>query len=296
MRELSGKRVLITGAAQGIGRELALAFARDGAHVILTDVRSDLLAEALSAVNTIGAHATSFPLDVTCEKEIYALRESINSELGPIDVLVNNAGLVFGGAFNQVPLAKHRQTYEVNLLGMVTMTYVFLPDMILRPEAHLVNIASASSYIGLPYGTSYASSKWGALGFSESIRAELADQGHRHVRVTSVCPSYVATGLFQGAKAPRTTKFMQPPELARQTLQAVKRDKVFLLSPKTVYLTPFFNGFLPVSLLDRIGRWFGVNKTMQQWRGRGPDEPAPRPVATASAQQPEREPVSTGER
>jgi short-subunit dehydrogenase len=283
MRQLRSKRVLITGAAQGIGRELALAFAREGAHVLLTDINADLLTEALAAVRATGAQVSAFPLDVTNEPAIRDLRERINRELGPIDVLVNNAGVVFGGAFTDVPLSRHRTTYEVNTLGMVAMTHAFLPDLIARPEAHLVNIASASAYIGLPYGSTYASSKWAALGFSESIRMELADQGHRHVHVTSVCPSYVATGLFAGAKPPRTTRFMETPELARQTVRAVQRNKVFLIRPRTVYLTPFFNGFLPVWLLDRVARWFGVNTSMLSWRGRTAPATAVQPPTSAPA-------------
>lgn len=290
MRQLKSKRVLITGAAQGIGRELALAFGREGALVVLTDIRADLLAEAKAAVQATGAEAHAYVLDVTDEEGIRAARQRILDELGPIDILVNNAGLVFGGSLTDVPLSQHRLTYEVNTLGLVAMTHIFLPDLISRPEAHLVTIASASAYIGLPYGSTYASSKWAALGFSESIRFELQDQGHRHVHVTTVCPSYVSTGLFAGAKAPRTTRFIEPPALARDTIWAVKHNRVFLIRPRTVYLTPFLNGFLPTWLLDRIARLFGVNSSMLFWRGRGPaSNPASRQI---NDQRPE--PVPSG--
>ena len=88
---------------------------------------------------------------------------------GPIDVLVNNAGLVFGGAFLDVPLERHLTTYRVNTLGLVAMTHAFLPDLMAGRDGHVVNVASASGFIGLPFGATYASSKWAVLGFSELL-------------------------------------------------------------------------------------------------------------------------------
>src|SRR5262249_61797405 len=122
-----------------------------------------------------------FPLDVTDEAQVTAVREAVHAEGGPIDVLVNNAGVVFGGPFLQVPAAKHRTTVAVNLNGLLTVTHAFLPDLIGRPEAHLVNVASATAFGPLPWGTSYAATKWAVLGFTESLREEFRLLGHRHV-------------------------------------------------------------------------------------------------------------------
>ena len=115
-------------------------------------------------------------------------RERINADGGPIEVLVNNAGTVFGGYFLDVPLDRHLTTLAVNLLGVVIVTHAFLPDLIDRPDAHLVNIASVAALRRRVRGSTYASSKWGVIGFSESIELELREQGNAHVHVTTVCP------------------------------------------------------------------------------------------------------------
>jgi len=282
MTALNGKRVLITGAAQGIGRATASALVRRGCDVVLTDLREDLLEAAVIELRGQAAKVsaprapvvTAYPLDVTDEAAILQLRDEIHRTLGPIDILVNNAGLVFGGSFLDVPLARHRTTYEVNTLGLVAMTHAFLPDLIARPAGHLVSIASASAYIGLPYGTTYASSKWAVLGFSDGIRLELEELGHRHVHVTTVCPSFVSTGLFAGATAIQQTTFLEADALAEQIVRAVERDQIYLMAPRLAYITPVMRGVLPTWLFDWVGRWFGVTTSMRHWRGRGQEAAA----------------------
>src|SRR5262245_54600408 len=210
MQTLVDKRVLITGAASGIGKALAARFAAERATLVLVDLNEPALAQTAAELAQRGARVRTHVLDVTDVSRITGLAEAVHAEGGPVDVLVNNAGLVFGGAFLDVPLERHLTTYRVNTLGLVAMTYAFLPDLIAGRDGHVVNVASASGYIGLPFGATYASSKWAVLGFSESLALELELAGHGHVHVTTICPSYVSTGLFDGAKAPRTTRLLTP--------------------------------------------------------------------------------------
>jgi short-subunit dehydrogenase len=181
---------------------------------------------------------------------------------------VNNAGVVFGGPFLDVPLEKHLATYRVNVLGLVSLTHAFLPDLLGRPDAHLVNVASASGFIGLPHGATYASSKWAVIGFSESLRLELELQGHRHVHVTTVCPSYVATGLFEGARAPLTTRLLTAERLADKVVSAMLRDAIWVRVPWLVKVTPMLKGVLPTRMFYSVAGVLGVNTSMTAWKGR----------------------------
>ncbi len=153
------------------------------------------------------------------------------------------------------------------------MTHAFLDDLVARPEAHLVHIASASGFIGLPYGSTYASSKWAVIGFGESIRAELKLQGHEHVHHTIVCPSYIGTGMFEGAEAPKATHILEPSELADKVVQAVERNKIHVLEPFMVKLTPLLRDLLPTGLYDKVSHLFGADTSMAHWTGHG-EEPA----------------------
>ena len=287
MSKLEGKRVLITGGAQGIGYEMAIKFAGRGAEIVLADINAGKLTEAKATLEAQGATVSGFQVDVTNPASIAALRAQIAAEVGAIDILVNNAGVVFGGPFTQTPLDQHFKTYEVNVLGLVAMTHAFLDDLVARPEAHLVHIASASGLIGLPFGSTYASSKWAVIGFAESIRAELNLRGHKHVHHTIVCPSYIGTGMFDGAEAPKATNILEPDYLAEKVVQAVEHNTLHVLEPFMVKLTPIIKALLPTGLYDKISHLFGADTSMAHWTGReetaepGAEAPAPSDQAEA---------------
>lgn len=264
MTRVEGKRVLVTGAAQGIGKAVACELARAGAELVLTDLQSSKLDEV---ADEIGGRSSRYVLDVTDPDAIAGVRKRVIEDGGPIDVLINNAGVVTGGAFLDVPLDDHAKTYEVNTFGVVAMTHAFLGDLIGRPQSHLVNVASAAAYIGLPWGSVYASSKWAALGFSESIRLELAELGHRHVQVSSICPSFVDTGMFDGVSTPSGTRSLSSEQLGRLILRAIVGNVRCVRTPFLIKISPFLQGVLPGPIFDRVARGFGVYRSMKSWKG-----------------------------
>jgi short-subunit dehydrogenase len=268
VQTLRGKRALITGGASGIGKSIATRFAAEGAELLLVDLNEAQLAATAAELRGKGARVATYALDLTNSSRLLGLREEIHKQGGPIDVLVNNAGVVFGGTFLDVPLERHMTTYRVNTEALVAMTHAFLPDLIGRPDGHVVNIASASSFIGLPFGATYASSKWAVLGFSESLLLELEHLGHRHVHVTAVCPSYVATGLFDGARAPLMTSLMTADRDADLTTGGVLKNRPYVRSPWLVKVTPLLKAMAPFGVFYRIAGWLGVNTSMIKWRGR----------------------------
>jgi len=271
MKNLNQKRVLITGSGQGLGLIMAQILASEGAEIIIADIDQQRIDKAVEQIR-VGRHqAFGYQMDVTDPKSVQRARNQIHAERGPIDILINNAGVVKGGLFLDVPLEDHQMTFQVNTWGPVNVTHCFLPDLISRPEGQLVNIASAAGLIALPWGTTYASSKWASLGFSESIREELRLTGADHVKVTSVCPSYIQTGMFSGVKAPLFLPVLKPNKVARMVLKAIKREKEMVMAPWLVSLLPLGKGTMHRAVFRKMCEWLGVTYSMKSWLGHGPD-------------------------
>ncbi|RMG44713.1 MAG: SDR family NAD(P)-dependent oxidoreductase [Acidobacteria bacterium] len=273
MREIAAKRALITGGARGLGLEIGIQLAGRHAEVILVDRDADALGDAVEMVAAAGAPAHGYPADVTDAEAVRDLSQRIAREVGPIDLLVNNAGIVHGGPFLEVPLERHLATFRVNIEGVVIVTHAFLPMLLERPEAHIVQIASASGFLGLPYGTTYAASKWAAVGFAESLRAELRETRRDHVRVTIVCPSYIGTGMFEGVRPPALTRMLEPEEVARRVVEAVLHDRPWVLEPWLVKITPALFGLLPTRVWDALSSALGASASMTGWKGHGTGDP-----------------------
>jgi short-subunit dehydrogenase len=204
------------------------------------------------------------------------VRGQLHDDHGPIDVLVNNAGIVHGGRFLEVTLDRHLKTYEINTHGVVIVTHAFLPDLIAQKEGHLVIIGSAAGMLPLSYASTYASSKSAVYGFAESIREELRVTGHKHVGVTAVCPSYLSTGLFNGVKPPKFTSMLTPERLSGIVLKSVRGNRELVLAPWIVNLIPLGNALLPRAISRWLLDWLGVTVGMSSWNGhtgRAQEEP-----------------------
>lgn len=269
MSRLKMKRVLITGAARGLGRAMAEEFAARGAEPVLTDILGEELDKTVGELRERGVRCRGYRLDVTSPENVLEVRREVHQDLGKIDILVNNAGVVFGGPLLEVPIARHLLTYRVNVEGPMLLTHAFLPDLIDAPHGQAVYIASASGFVGLPNGATYASSKWAVIGFAESVRAEMKHLGHKNVSVTTVCPTYINTGMFEGAAPPKTTSLLDPHQIAAKVVDAVEHRKVWVLEPWIVKLTPFLKHGLPTPISDFLSEAFGANQSMDHWKGHG---------------------------
>ncbi len=267
MTQLRDKRVLITGAGHGLGRELAKTFGKAGSEIIVTDRELDRVSETVSLLNKSDVLAFGYAMDVTDSANVLDVHERIHAEHGPIDLLVNNAGIVSGGTFEHVSLERHKAIYDVNAFGPVIVTHTFLSELIARPESHIINIASASALLPLPFAATYAASKWAVLGFSESLLEELKLTGHDHVRVTSVCPGYISTGMFNGVKTPFLMPMLTPQMLAERIVRAIEANGEMLLTPWQVKLLPLIKAMLPRCIQRWLGQRLGVLDSMQTWCG-----------------------------
>jgi NAD(P)-dependent dehydrogenase (short-subunit alcohol dehydrogenase family) len=200
--DLKNKKILITGAASGIGRAAALAFARRGAHIIATDINSDALKHVCHDVEALGGSCMTYALDVSSESAMQALAEHVHSTLGPLDVLINNAGIGYLGQFLKSDLAHWQRVMNINLMGVVHGCYHFIPQMVAAGgPRQVLNVASAAGIYPSPTMAAYAASKHAVFGFSEVLKMELADTS---VGVTTVCPGVINTPITSapGAVSP----------------------------------------------------------------------------------------------
>ncbi len=278
---LAERRVLITGAGHGLGRALAGAFAEAGARIIVTDHDPSGVEATTRWLCGRGDVAIGLTMDVTCQRSIRRARQEVLSRIGAIDILINNAGTVHGGRFCDVSLDRHLMTLQVNTIGPIQVTHAFLPDLITSKSPHLVNILSAAALTSLPGATTYAASKWAMLGFTDSLRAELQRDGHGHVGVTSVCPSFISTGLFTGSRPPRFTRILTPAAVARHIVHAVHSKRQLLVLPRIIRAIPLARALLPRRLTSHLADWLGISSCMSDWQGHGP--PVDRPEVSNPA-------------
>lgn len=197
MKEFSGKVVVVTGAASGIGRETALTFARRGARLVICDINGDGLRAVGEELEAIGAEFFAEVVDVSQAWQVEELCDTTYKRMGRVDVLCNNAGIGVGGAFEDLTLDDWQSVIGVNLWGIIHGCYFFYPRMIDQGGGgHIVNTASAAALAPLPVLTAYTSAKCGVLGLSESLRGEAARHG---IGVTTVCPGLTSTNIVKTA-------------------------------------------------------------------------------------------------
>ena len=269
MTRIAGSTALVTGGASGMGKLLGDKLAAAGARVVLWDVNRQNLDGAVSALHARGhTDARGYACDVGDVHAVNDTASKVRNEVGPIDILVNNAGVVSGSNFLELTPEKIERTFRVNTLSLFWTTRAFLPDMIRRRRGHLVNVASASGFIGVSKLSDYAASKWAAIGFDESLRVELRKLAPE-VKTTVVCPYFVNTGMFHGVR----TRFsfllpiLEPEAVVRKVVRAIERDKARVIMPPLVRLVPAMR-LLPVPAMDAIAETLGVNVSMDDFVGR----------------------------
>lgn len=191
---LADKIVLITGASSGIGEATARMLAADGAHVVLAARRLDRLQAISDEITSGGGKVTVFEADVSDEAACRKLVEDAERECGPVDVLVNNAGVMLLGPVKDAPTEEWRTMVEVNLLGLLYMTHAILPSFYSRKRGHIVNVSSVAGRTATAGSAVYNATKWGVNAFTEALRHELV-QDKSGVRTTLIEPGAVVTEL-----------------------------------------------------------------------------------------------------
>lgn len=267
MSQVRDATVLITGGAAGIGKIMGRICLEKGARkLIIWDINQALLDETVRAFRDAGYQAEGYAVDITNTAVVQKTARECLDQHGPVDILINNAGIVVGKFFTEHSHADIDRTMQVNTQAMMHITLEFLPAMVSRKHGHIVNISSAAGMAANPQMSIYVASKWAVLGWSETLRLELESR-HEGLHVTTVTPFYISTGMFSGVRSP-IVPIVRPESAAAQIIRAVEKNRIYCRMPWIVYAMPFFKGILPQRWYDAlIGKWFGIYRSMSEFRG-----------------------------
>jgi len=266
LRSLHGRTALVTGAASGIGRETALAFARLGADLVLCDIDAQGLAATADAIRGLGRSVQSERVDVSSEAEMRAFADSVHTRIEAVDILMNNAGVAIGGPFLATSLADWDWIVGINLRGVVHGCHFFVPAMVQRKRGgHVINVSSAAGYSASSVLAAYNATKFAVLGLSEALWDELRPHG---IGVTAVCPGIIDTPITRSARLvgemnrPEMREAMVeryrrrgygPDRVARKILAAVQHDRLVAPISPEAWLLYYLKRFAP-GLLRSLGR------------------------------------------
>jgi short-subunit dehydrogenase len=272
--ELRGSIGILTGASRGLGVYIAEALTRKGVALALAARSEQELKETQTRVERLGGRAIIVPTDVGKMKDLETLVSTTTAELGPVDLLVNNAGIERYSNYEELDVDVIERTLRINLWAPEVLSRLVLPDMVQRRRGHIVNVASVGGKTAVPYNAVYSSSKHGLVGFSWSLREEMRSHG---VGVSVVCPGFVSdSGMFhhwsQGEKPPSVSRMVTPEKVADSVVKAIEGDKAEIIVArgltKIVDITHAISPAFTTAVARRTGAYSFLRKaTKGDFRG-----------------------------
>lgn len=248
LRSLTGRTVAITGGARGIGRATAAALLAQGARVAIGDIESELAEQAAAE---LGSGTLGLALDVTSRESFARFLDQAEERLGPLDVLINNAGIMPIGAFAQESDATADRMIDINLRGLIYGSKLALERMVPRRSGHIVQIASAAGKMGFAGGATYCATKHAVVGLSEALRAEYRDAG---IDISVVMPVVVNTELGSGLPETRAFKAVEPEDVANAIVEALQTGRFEVYVPKSMAGLVRFGTLMPRRFMEFVGR------------------------------------------
>jgi len=267
MEQLRGRTALVTGASGGIGRQIARQLAAEGMSLVVSGRREDALAEVVAELRERGVRAESVPADLGDLGQVDPLIERSEAALGPIDLLVNNAGVETVGAFTEHSREQLTGMVDVNLTAPMLLTHRVVPGMLERGRGHVVFISSLAGKVGPAYNEPYAATKAGLIGLTQSLRAEYAKAP---VGFSVICPGFVGgDGMYQrmvdqGVKSNRLLGETTLEKVADGVVDAVRRDRPELIESGSPIRPLLAVGQLAPRLSERLIGRFGVTEIFRR--------------------------------
>jgi NAD(P)-dependent dehydrogenase (short-subunit alcohol dehydrogenase family) len=255
-RSLAGEVVAITGAARGIGRATAAALVAQGARVAIGDIDAEL---ARRAASELGGETIGLPLDVTDRASFAAFLDEVEARLGPLDVLVNNAGIMPIGPFVEEPDQAARRMVDINVHGVILGSKLALERFGPRRRGHLVNIASAAGKAGVAHGATYCATKHAVVGLTEALSQEYHGTG---IQFSVVMPIGVNTELYSGLPKLRGFKTAEPADVGNAIVEALQKGIFDVYVPKRLAATVRLTALMPRRAAEAIGRLFESDEAL----------------------------------
>ena len=260
-RSLAGQVVAVTGGARGIGRATAAALIARGARVAIGDIEAQLAQQTAEA---LGSGTVGLPLDVTNRESFAGFLGEVESRLGPLDVMINNAGIMPIGPFLEETDSTARRLVDINIHGVIFGSKLALERFTPRGRGHLVNIASIAGKAGSPHLATYCATKHAVVGLTEALRLELAGSG---IDVTVVMPVGVNTELYSGLQPLRGMKTPEPEEVADAIVEALQTGRYEVYVPKRMNAVIRSGALMPRRALDVVNKALGGDTITRADRG-----------------------------
>ena len=232
-KSVAGQIVLITGAGHGLGREMAILFGRLNAVLVLWDINKDGVEKTAREVRSLGSQAHAYHVDVSDFHKVTVSAERVRNEVGEVDILINNAGTCKVLPFTDITASEIRKTINVNLMSHFWTIKSFLPQMIHQGKGHIVAISSNLAIVGKSHFTDYSAAKFGVNGLMQALEAELYETKQRGIRMTTICPAAIDTGLVKSIETrfPRIFPLLETATAARLIVDAILRNQHLLIIP-----------------------------------------------------------------
>ena len=260
--------VLITGGASGIGKIMGRMALEKGANCfIIWDINAAGIEATCKELSSYG-NVKGFVVNVADNDVVTQIYRKTVQECGDIDILINCAGVITSNkTFDQQTPEEIVRTININTIAPMFVARAVLPDMLRRNTGHLCTIASAGGMLSNPKMSVYTASKWGAIGWSDSVRIELQEMKSK-VRMTTVAPYYIKTGMFDGVKS-TIFPILEPEYVAKKVIRAIERNKTFKGIPFGFHFIRFWQTILPTRVFDFFfGKVFGLYHAMDNFTGR----------------------------
>jgi short-subunit dehydrogenase len=266
MKDLKGRTALVTGASGGLGTHIARRLAREGMNVAVSGRREDALAVVATELEGLGVKSVAVPADLSDLTRVDGLIDGVEAALGPIDVLVNNAGVESAGAFTTYTREELTSMVDVNLTSPLLLTHRLTPGMLERERGHVVFIASVAGKIGPAFNEPYAATKAGLIGLTQSLRSEYL---HAPVGFSVVCPGFVAgDGMYarMAADGHRSNRLMgetTTAKVADAVLRAIRQDRAEIIESGAPIRPLLALAQLAPGLVERLAPRFGITQLFQ---------------------------------